>query len=536
MSGSQPSVSLAALAPINVKSLNSLQGELLDSLPDVSFGELMSEQLGPEPHAPQQSAPTTKREAPSSRNDDVSTKNDTQPAAREDTSSEVEGDRASASSGDAASTAAKKAPDSESESQAASSSGEAVDGDGEATDSEVVEATATETGADESAAGEGLDTASLAADPAADEALMQAAASVSAELEGLEPDATTGEALSPAAAELSQSTVTTEMAELASSEEVTEADPELASWVATVMDAETPDAALVVDAGTAGLGAVETGAEAVVRSAANPLQNSVANAVRAATGEARAQGATSVHAGLQAEPLAGSAGASVESSGASVSRFAQGLETFSMSAQQLLTPSGTPAGGVMTALPQLTAAAGSAENAMARDALTAISAAQATGRSPSPALTQLQAADVRLQTALPTSVGQPQWGRAVGERVLWMAAQNIKEADIRLDPPELGQLQVRVSVNQEQASVTFSSPHASVREALDQNAFRLRELFQGEGMNLVNVDVSDQSHRQQGESGNGEPGAGVLADADAEEEGTSTPVQSQGVGLVDHYV
>ncbi len=131
--------------------------------------------------------------------------------------------------------------------------------------------------------------------------------------------------------------------------------------------------------------------------------------------------------------------------------------------------------------------------------------------------------------------GQPQWQTAVAERVAIMATQRITSAEIQLDPPELGQLQVRVTLNQEQASVSFASQHAVVREALDQTAQKLRDMFDAEGLNLVDVDVSDQSFQQQGEGGNGGSGQGG---ADGEpDDATEAPIRvKMAQGLVDHFV
>jgi flagellar hook-length control protein FliK len=41
--------------------------------------------------------------------------------------------------------------------------------------------------------------------------------------------------------------------------------------------------------------------------------------------------------------------------------------------------------------------------------------------------------------------------------------------------------------------VVFTSPNSSVREALEQQSFRLREMLEEQGMDLVDVDVSDQN-------------------------------------------
>ncbi len=138
-----------------------------------------------------------------------------------------------------------------------------------------------------------------------------------------------------------------------------------------------------------------------------------------------------------------------------------------------------------------------------------------------------------VQTAVPIPVGQPRWSEAVGEKVLWLAAQNVSAAEINLHPKDLGPIQIKVSVNQEQASVSFTSHHAVVREVLDQNLNRLRDMFNEQGLNLVNVDVSDKSFsRQQGE---GKDQKGQGANNAAEDE---TPIAASAIvqqRLVDHY-
>ena len=106
---------------------------------------------------------------------------------------------------------------------------------------------------------------------------------------------------------------------------------------------------------------------------------------------------------------------------------------------------------------------------------------------------------VNSPTLMPIHVrfGQAEWAGMVAERTAMMAAQRISSAELQLDPPELGQLQVRVSVHNEQASVVFHAPNNQVRDALDQNLSRLRELFEQQGIDLVDVDVSDQSAQEQ---------------------------------------
>ncbi|ROQ19950.1 flagellar hook-length control protein FliK [Marinimicrobium koreense] len=168
------------------------------------------------------------------------------------------------------------------------------------------------------------------------------------------------------------------------------------------------------------------------------------------------------------------------------------------------------------------------------------------GQSPANALAQLDGANrgqplsptergFTVQTDVRVPVGQGQWGQAVGQKVLWMAAQKLSTAELRLDPPDLGPMQVRVSANQDQISVTFTSPQVAVREALDQNANRLREMFAEQGLDLVDVNVSDQSGQEQaGEEGDGRTaGRGPGSDAgDPEGEVIEQRISDR---LVDHY-
>ncbi len=83
--------------------------------------------------------------------------------------------------------------------------------------------------------------------------------------------------------------------------------------------------------------------------------------------------------------------------------------------------------------------------------------------------------------------------------------------------------------------MNFTSHHAVVREVLDQNLNRLRDMFSEQGLNLVNVDVSDKSFsRQQGDA-QSQKGQGSSQDVGAEEEtaiAMSAIVQQR---LVDHY-
>lgn len=128
-----------------------------------------------------------------------------------------------------------------------------------------------------------------------------------------------------------------------------------------------------------------------------------------------------------------------------------------------------------------------------------------------------------------------EWNAEMAEKVAWFAAKNISSAEIRLDPPELGSLHIRININHEQgqAQVNFSSPHQNVREALDQSANRLREMFESQGLDLVDVDVGSQQHPEADDESGDEELVGIEGELDEELESTAAiPVSSN---LVDSY-
>ncbi|MDD5328867.1 MAG: flagellar hook-length control protein FliK [Sulfuricella sp.] len=103
---------------------------------------------------------------------------------------------------------------------------------------------------------------------------------------------------------------------------------------------------------------------------------------------------------------------------------------------------------------------------------------------------------VPAQHVLPR-VGSAEWGGAVGDKVLWMAGQSRQVAELHLNPPSLGPLEVRLTVSNDQASALFVSHHAAVREAIETALPRLREMLADSGIMLGNVSVGAESFSQQ---------------------------------------
>jgi flagellar hook-length control protein FliK len=98
-----------------------------------------------------------------------------------------------------------------------------------------------------------------------------------------------------------------------------------------------------------------------------------------------------------------------------------------------------------------------------------------------------------MMASLDASFGQAGWAERIGRQILLQSAQGSSSAQIQLDPPELGSLMIKLQLVDQTATVNFVSPHAMVRDALEQQTARLQEMFREQGMSLLDVSVSDQS-------------------------------------------
>ncbi|WP_229671816.1 flagellar hook-length control protein FliK [Shewanella carassii] len=124
------------------------------------------------------------------------------------------------------------------------------------------------------------------------------------------------------------------------------------------------------------------------------------------------------------------------------------------------------------------------------------------------------------------------------QQLIAMVSNGVQQAEIRLDPPELGAMMVRVQVHGDQTQVQFHVTQAQTRDMLEQAMPRLREMLQEQGMNLADSHIS-QGGREQGEPQGGNGGGfaqdGVEGEISAEETTQSANrTTSYGSGI-DYY-
>jgi flagellar hook-length control protein FliK len=97
-----------------------------------------------------------------------------------------------------------------------------------------------------------------------------------------------------------------------------------------------------------------------------------------------------------------------------------------------------------------------------------------------------------------------------------MANQSQQVAELHLNPPNLGPLEVRLTISNDQASASFVSLHSAVREAIETALPRLREMLADNGIMLGNVTVGSESFSQQQASDQGHGKEGGRGTVEAE--------------------
>lgn len=112
----------------------------------------------------------------------------------------------------------------------------------------------------------------------------------------------------------------------------------------------------------------------------------------------------------------------------------------------------------------------------------------------SQALPQNQAG-AALQVRLTTPFAQAGWTQEVDQTLTWMVTTVRQQADLVLNPPELGRVEVTLVIKGDEVNASFASPHQAVREAIEESLVRLRESLAETGINLGQTHVGRDSSR-----------------------------------------
>jgi flagellar hook-length control protein FliK len=105
----------------------------------------------------------------------------------------------------------------------------------------------------------------------------------------------------------------------------------------------------------------------------------------------------------------------------------------------------------------------------------------------------LRQAEAKINATIEAPLRSPGFATELSEKVVWLVGRQGQFAELSLNPPQLGSLEVRLSLTGGEASAQFFSANPVVREAIDAALPKLRELMAQAGINLGEAEVRDQA-------------------------------------------
>lgn len=144
-----------------------------------------------------------------------------------------------------------------------------------------------------------------------------------------------------------------------------------------------------------------------------------------------------------------------------------------------------------------------------------------------------QAAQAPLPIHVATPADSPAWPEEVGHRVSWMVGQHESQAELTLTPPQLGKIEVSITISGDQTSAQFVTATPAARELIEQSLPRLREILEQSGISLGQTDVGTSGERG---DGGGQHTRGRTGGSDTNAAHPGAPLwQRRGEGLVDTF-
>ncbi|MDO1528358.1 flagellar hook-length control protein FliK [Fulvimonas sp. R45] len=137
-----------------------------------------------------------------------------------------------------------------------------------------------------------------------------------------------------------------------------------------------------------------------------------------------------------------------------------------------------------------------------------------------------------LELAAPA--GGTAFAQELGQQVVWLGAQGVKQASIRLHPQALGTLEVKVSLGHDgRVDVSFAAQHPAAVAAVQQSLGQLDLMLAGQGLSLGQAQVGQQgTDRRDGHVARRDAGTGD--EAVAETPGVAA-LSSVASGLLDIF-
>ena len=106
-----------------------------------------------------------------------------------------------------------------------------------------------------------------------------------------------------------------------------------------------------------------------------------------------------------------------------------------------------------------------------------------------------------------SSLGLPvtdnEWANQLSQKLMWMSAKNIQSAELHLNPADMGPIDIKIQVGADQSTINFNTPNQSVRELLEANIHRLRDMLNAQADNNSAEQILSNNGQSQSNNNNG---------------------------------
>ncbi|HKT30478.1 flagellar hook-length control protein FliK [Dyella sp.] len=130
--------------------------------------------------------------------------------------------------------------------------------------------------------------------------------------------------------------------------------------------------------------------------------------------------------------------------------------------------------------------------------------------------------------------GSSGFAKELGQQITWLSGQDVKQAQIRLNPQNLGPLDVKVSVEHGRVDVSFMTQHPDATAAVQQSLGQLHQMLGGQGLSLGHATVGQHAQQQF----SGQQNQQAQTSSSASDDIADTPIATAAraaIGLVDAF-
>ncbi len=148
--------------------------------------------------------------------------------------------------------------------------------------------------------------------------------------------------------------------------------------------------------------------------------------------------------------------------------------------------------------------------------------------------------DARIPSIMMQSTYKPgsnEWSETFARNIALMTMSKNNLAEIRMDPPELGSILVKISQTSNETNLQFQVQHGDTKAAIESSIQRLKESLAEQGFVNINVDIQhgEQSHSQDNDSQQSAQSSNEIQGLPVEEQNSLLTMQTLSSSGVDFF-